>query len=303
MTSPPVHPVLIVNSRSGGGKATRFDLVTQCRARRIEAVLFKHGDDLAAMATAAIANGADALGMAGGDGSQALVAAVAAEHDIPYVCVPAGTRNHFALDLGVDRNDVVGALDAFTEGHERRIDLGRVNGRVFVNNVAMGVYGVVVQSPAYRAHKLRTVIETLPDVLGPDAAPFDLRFAGPDDRIHDTALLVLVSNNRYTIDPRPGPQRRTRGEIDGGVLGVVAVTGPPPGGASEWTTPTFRVDSADAVATGFDGESVVLEPPLVFESIPKALRVRVRERRPYHRAIPLSAQAKGPSALPVDRRG
>lgn len=276
MPARPMHPVLIVNPRSGGGKAVRHDLVKQCRARGIEPVVLGPDDDLTALAVAAVREGTDALGMAGGDGSQALVAAVAADHDISFVCVPAGTRNHFALDLGVDRHDVVGALDAFTEGDERRIDLGRLDGHVFVNNVAMGVYGAVVQSPAYRAHKLRTVIETLPDLLGPDAEPFDLRFVGPDGRAHDTAVLVLVSNNRYAIDPRP--QRGARGGIDGGVLGVVAVTGPPPRGASEWTTPTFRVDSATAVATGIDGESVLVEPPLVFESLPNALRVRVRAR-------------------------
>ena len=89
---------------------------------------------------------------------------------------PPGTRNHFALDLGIDRRDVVGALDAFVEGTERRIDLGRVNGRVFLNNVAMGMYGAIVESPEYREHKIRTVIEMLPDLLGPDAEPFDLRF-------------------------------------------------------------------------------------------------------------------------------
>ena len=147
-------------------------------------------------------------------GHKRAVAAVAAEHDLPYVCVPAGTRNHFALDLGIDRNDVVGALDAFIDGHERRIDLGRVNGRVFVNNVAMGVYGAVVQSPAYRDHKVRTVIDMMPELIGPNAEPFDLRFIGQDGRAHDTAVLVLVSNNPYVIDPRPqtrhegGPRRR-----------------------------------------------------------------------------------------------
>ena len=61
--------------------------------------------------------------MAGGDGSQALVAQVAMEHDVAYVCIPAGTRNHLALDLGLDRDDVVGALDAFRAGTERPIDL------------------------------------------------------------------------------------------------------------------------------------------------------------------------------------
>ena len=134
----PDKPVLIVNPTSGGGTASRYDLVGQCRARGIEPVVFERGDDLSALATAAIEGGADVIGMAGGDGSQAAVAAVAAEHDVPYVCVPAGTRNHFAIDIGVARDDVVGALDAFVDGAERRIDLARVNGRIFVNIASMG---------------------------------------------------------------------------------------------------------------------------------------------------------------------
>ncbi len=163
----PVHPVLFVNPRSGGGKAQRYDLVARCRARGIEPVVMKEGDDLASLAAAAVSSGADVIGMAGGDGSQAIVAAVASRHDIPYVCIPAGTRNHFALDIGVDRDDVIGALDAFHHGSERRIDLAQVNGRVFVNNASIGFYGKVVQSPEYRDAKLRTVIEMLPDLLGP----------------------------------------------------------------------------------------------------------------------------------------
>ena len=300
MTSRPAKSVLIVNPRSGGGKAARFDLVAQCRARGIDPILFEPGDDLTTLATAAVRAGADALGMAGGDGSQAAVAAVAAEHDLPYVCVPAGTRNHFALDLGIDRNDVVGALDAFSDGHERRIDLGRVNGRAFVNNVAMGVYGAVVQSSAYRDHKVRTVIDMMPELIGPDAEPFDLRFIGQDGRAHDTAALVLVANNPYVIDPRP--RHGTRGDLDGGVLGIIAVTGPPPGGLSEWTTPTFRVDSATAVALGIDGESVAMEPPLVFESDPRALRVLVPARRSRRGPAPRPPRpAKGRSATPGDQ--
>lgn len=277
MTSRPAQPALIVNPRSGGGKAARFDLVGHCRARGIEPILFARGDDLSALATAAVHNGADALGMAGGDGSQAAVAAVAAEHDIPYVCVPAGTRNHFAADLGIDRRDVVGALDAFTEGRERRIDLGRVNSRAFVNNVGVGMYGAVVESPAYREHKMRTVVEMLPELIGPRAEPFALRFTGSNGEVHESAALVLVSNNPYVIDPRL--QHGTRGDLAEGVLGVISVTGPPPHGLSEWTTPTFRVDSVTTVALGIDGESVAMEPPLVFEADARALRVRTVPRR------------------------
>ena len=119
--------------------------------------------------------------MAGGDGSQAIVAAVAAELDLPYACVPAGTRNHFALDLGVDRDDVVGALDAFVDGGERRVDLAEVNGRVFVNNVSLGLYAEAVQRPGYREAKIRTILDTVPDMLGRRAAELDLRWRGPAD--------------------------------------------------------------------------------------------------------------------------
>ena len=270
-------PALIINPRSGGGKAARFDLIAQCAKRGIEPIILEPGDDLAALAETAIRNGADAVGMAGGDGSQATVAAVAAEHDVPFVCVPAGTRNHFAFDLGIDRNDVVAALDVFDDGTERRIDLGRVNGRVFVNNVAMGVYGAVVESPAYRDHKMRTVMEMLPQLVGPRAERFDLRFAGRDGTAHDSALLILVSNNPYTFDPRP--QFGTRGTLDHGVLGVITLVGPPPHGLEEWSTPRFRVDSATSVAVGIDGESVAMSPPLLFESDRQALRVRLPARR------------------------
>ena len=166
--------------------------------------MFEPGDDLATLATAAVRDGADALGMAGGDGSQAAVAAVAAEHGL-YVCVPAGARNHFAFDLGIDRNDVVGALDAFV-GVERRIDLGRVNGRVFVNNVAMGVYGAVVQSPAYREHKVRTMIDMLPELVGPGAEPFDLRFTGGNG-VRTTA--PCCARLQQPLHGRPRPQQGT----------------------------------------------------------------------------------------------
>jgi diacylglycerol kinase family enzyme len=277
MTRRPGRPVLIINPRSGGGKAARTGLVEQCLARGIEPVVFDLGDDLSALAAAAVRDGADALGMAGGDGSQAAVAAIAAAHDLPYVCIPAGTRNHFAADLGIDRKDVVGALDAFVDGPERRIDVGRINGRMFVNNVAMGVYGAVVQSPAYRDHKVRTVVDMLPQLVGPGAEPFDLRFRGPDGTVYDRAVLVLISNNPYAVDLRP--QRGTRGALGAGVLGVIALTGPPPRGLSEWTAPTFRVDSSGPVALGIDGETVQMEPPLHFELVPSALRVRTPRRR------------------------
>ncbi len=238
----------------------------------------KEGDDLASLAARRRTSDADAIGMAGGDGSQAIVAAVASRHDIPYVCIPAGTRNHFALDIGVDREDVIGALEAFHHGAERRIDLAQVNGRVFVNNVSIGFYGKVVQSPEYRDAKLRTVIEMLPDLLGPGATPFDLRFNDPGGAAYESAQLVLVSNNRYQLDPL-GAQG-TRGTMDEGTLGVVVVPdGPSLRRWREWINPRFEIDSGATIDVGLDGEAIRLEPPLRFESLPAALRIRTAGRR------------------------
>ena len=283
--------VLIINLKSGGGKAERFDLAAQARRRGIEPVVLQRGDDLLELAESAIARGATVIGMAGGDGSQALVATVAARRDVAHVCVPAGTRNHFALDLGLDRDDVVGALDAFTDGVERRIDLARVNDRVFVNNASLGVYAKVVQSDAYRDAKLETWTDMLPDLLGPDAEPIDLEFTTPDGSRWDDAPLVLVSNNPYQLTSMAGAGTRER--IDTGQLGVVAArvrsaadvsklvalelvgqVGRFPGLMS-WSTPEFEVRSSRPVEVGLDGEALVLDPPLRFASMPAALRVRL----------------------------
>jgi diacylglycerol kinase family enzyme len=293
---PAARPVLLMNPKSGGGKAERFRLADECVARGIEPVVLQPGDDLLQLARDAIARGADVIGMAGGDGSQALVATVAAEHDIPLVCVPAGTRNHFALDLGIDREDVVGALDAFIDGVERSVDLARVNGRVFVNNASLGLYAKIVQSDSYRDAKLKTAADMLPDLLGPEAKPFDLRFEGPDGRGYPTAHLLLVSNNPYELDHIGG--RGTRRRMDLGTLGVVAarLSGPSEvvrfvgleaagqirkfQGWLEWDTPLFRIDSGAPIEVGIDGEAFLLDPPLVFESRPRALRVRIPRHAP-----------------------
>ncbi len=167
----PSHPVLFYNPRSGGGKAERYAVAEAARSRGIEPIELRPGDDLEQLVRDAVSSGADALAMAGGDGSQAIVAMVAAELDLPYACIPSGTRNHFALDLGVDRDDVVGALDAFVSGGERRVDLAEVNGRVFVNNVSLGLYAEAVQRPGYREAKMRTLLDTIPEAVGPGAAP------------------------------------------------------------------------------------------------------------------------------------
>jgi diacylglycerol kinase family enzyme len=270
----PEHAVLFYNPRSGGGKAARFDLPTAARARGLEPIELTAGSDLEQLVRRAVADGADGLAMAGGDGSQAIVAAVAAEHGLPYACVPAGTRNHFALDLGVDREDVVGALDAFVDGGERVVDLADVNGRVFVNNVSLGLYADAVQQDGYREAKLRTLLDLVPEALGPGAGDHRLQWDGPG---HDGAAL-LVSNNRYRLGRAVGSG--TRPHIDDGLLGVTAFGSGPRRLLREWTAPSFEVRGDGPVAAGIDGEATTLDPPLRFRIHPLALRVRIAQAHP-----------------------
>jgi diacylglycerol kinase family enzyme len=283
----PEHPVLIFNPRSGGGKAERFSLAAEARARGIEAIELRPGEDLGAIARDAISRGADALAMAGGDGSQAIVAALAAEHDLAYACVPAGTRNHFALDLGVDRDDVVGALDALVDGRERVVDLAEVNGQVFVNNVSLGVYAEAVQKAGYRDAKLRTLLDTVPDAIGPSGSGLDLQWTGPSGQEHSSGAVILVSNNRYRLGPAVGSG--TRPAIDDGLLGIT-IAGAPTGRGGrgrlpqrpvrEWSAPTFEVRADRPVPAGIDGEAVRLEPPLRFAIRSGVLRVRIAPGHP-----------------------
>jgi diacylglycerol kinase family enzyme len=284
--------VLFMNLKSGGGKAERFHLVDECRRRGIEPVVLERGQDWLAVIEDKAA-GADVVGMAGGDGSQALLGTIAAERGIPMVVVPAGTRNHLALDLGLDREDVVGALDAFGEAVERTMDLADVNGKVFVNNVSLGIYAAIVRSPEYRDAKVDTTLATLPQVLGRGTEPFDLRFTGPDGEEHKGAHLIQVSNNPYGTT---GRGRSGRPRLDTHRLGVISLVLDRPGapaaflaalaknhperfaGYEEWAPETFEVTSDESIELGLDGEAMALDPPIRFSIRPRPVRVRL----PHH---------------------
>ena len=277
----PRRAVLFVNPRSGGGAAARSGVVERAREQGIEVVILSPDQSLAALAKAAVASGADALGMAGGDGSLAVVAAAAAEHDLPFVCIPAGTRNHFALDVGVDRHDLPGALDAFSDGVERQIDMAEVNGRLFLNNVSLGIYGDAVQRSAYRDAKVRTLLQTAQQVLSPGARAPALLIADDAGREHRQPAVVLVSNNPYALDQPVA--RGTRPALDSGKLGILLLDAPadrphPP--ARAWTAAYLKVGAPTTVHAGIDGEAADLSGPLRFVIRPASLRVRVSRRHP-----------------------
>jgi diacylglycerol kinase family enzyme len=285
---PPKRAFLIMNPRSGGGKVARFGLKERAEALGAEVALLEGPGtvDVAALARKAVAGGADLLGVAGGDGTQALVAGIAAEHDLPFLVISAGTRNHFALDLGLDRDDPAACLEALTDGVEQRIDLGVIGGRTFVNNASFGAYAEIVESPAYRDDKRGTTLAVLPDLLsGHRGATLTAR-VGPATITGPQAL--LVSNNPYAGGDIAGLSRRAR--LDTGTLGVVAVTVDSAVRAVEMlggrgvtvlTTAEIVVDAdAPEIPVGIDGETIMMATPVHCAIQPRALRVRVPRDRP-----------------------
>ncbi|MFF7047047.1 diacylglycerol/lipid kinase family protein [Streptomyces griseorubiginosus] len=286
----PRDPWVVMNPRSGGGKVGRFGLVEKARSAGARVVLLDGNQDVVQLARQAVAEGADLLAVAGGDGTQALVAEVAARHDLPFVVIPAGTRNHFALDLGLDRDDPAAALEALTDGVEQPVDLGFAADRVFVNNASFGTYASVVADPAYRDAKLHTTLRTLPGLLTGEDAP-GLRMRAGATLVGGLQAL-LVSNNPYlrAVDAaRPGRRER----LDSGLLGVLGVRvantaqaarlvrGERSGSVLRLRVDEVVVDADTAdIAVGIDGEHVLLPTPVVCRTEPGALRVRVPLHRP-----------------------
>ena len=287
----PQRPFLIMNPRSGGGKVTTFHLKEKAEALGAEVALLEGPGmvDVAALARQAVADGADLLGVAGGDGTQAMVAGIAAEHGLPFLVISAGTRNHFALDLGLDRDDPATCLDALTDGEELDVDLGVIGDRTFVNNASFGAYAEVVRSPAYRDDKRGTTLQMLPGLLnGHQGARLSAQ-AG-QTRI-DGPQALLVSNNPYGLGDIAGLGRRPR--IDTGMLGVIAVLVDSGRQAVELirrghghgltvVTAEQVVVEADVpeIPVGIDGETIMMPAPVRCAIRPRALRVIVPRERP-----------------------
>jgi diacylglycerol kinase family enzyme len=292
----PKHAFLIMNPRSGGGKVGRFSLKEKAQALGAQVAMLEGPQiiDVAALARRAVADGADLLGVAGGDGTQALVAGIAAEHDLPFLCISAGTRNHFAMDLGLDRDDPAACLDALTDGVEQRIDLGRIGDRTFVNNASFGVYAEIVRSPAYRDDKRGTTLEMLPDLLGGGGAGDDAgaRLAAHADAADISApQALLISNNPYDTADIGGLGRRWR--LDTGRLGVVAIKVDNAAqavglvrrgrgrGLTVLSSPEVTVEAErPEIPVGIDGETIMMPTPVRCTILPGALRVVVPRNRP-----------------------
>lgn len=261
---------LIVNPRSGDGSPSVDELVAAAETRGIDCHVLRDGADVEALARASAAR---ALGVAGGDGSLAAVASVALERDLPFVCIPFGTRNHFARDLGLDRDDPLGALAAF-DGIEQRIDVGRVNGRPFLNNVSLGIYADLVHRREH--HRRRGEV-----FAGVRALK---RLSGKHHRLRvevDGAVIqtraLLVANNGYDLSLFNLGERSSLTE---GHLHLYTTRGLLPTAWVERQGTRFVLAlEEDRTVAAIDGEPVELESPVEIECLPQALRVLVPRAR------------------------
>jgi diacylglycerol kinase family enzyme len=255
---------LLVNPRAGDDRPSADELVEAARARGVETHVLTEGEDPHELARRA---DADALGVAGGDGSLAPVATAALERDLPFVCIPFGTFNHFALDAGIDRDDPLGALDAFG-GRERRVDVGRLgDDGVFLNTVSFGLYAALVaeedRARTRLGAALRLVFRGGHVRLRIDGKPVDAR-------------IVVVGNNVYRLHPR---EIGTRDRLDAGVLHLGIARGLLPRSWEERRAARFAIDAdAHVLEAACDGEPVRLETPVELSVDPQALRLLLPER-------------------------
>jgi diacylglycerol kinase family enzyme len=294
---------LILNPAAGSAAAFLRRLTSAARERGIRVRVLEPGEDARLAALAAADDGAQALAVAGGDGSVAAVAAVAVERDLPLGVVPTGTLNHFARDLGLDLARPLRALDAFEVGHERRVDVGRINGRPFLNNVSLGVYAEMLGDPAYRRDKLRVAQTKLQAAFSDPGVRRALRITPPEEATLESVLAVVVSNNPYEFArwDRLGQRQRldtgtlqvsvldagTLDELErllaGTLLGAIEFRP----ALRHWTSERLETGAlGEVVRAGVDGEPITLEAPLRFSVDPGALRVLVPEGSLAGRQVP-----------------
>lgn len=286
-------PYLIINPKSGSGRATKSRLADHAKDLGIATITLKKSDDVEALARQAADQGADVLGVSGGDGSIGAVAKVALERDLPIVVLAGGTRCHFARDLGLDPAQINDGLAGF-RGVERKIDVGDINGRIFLNNASFGLYADIVDSPDYRDNKVAVSRAVLQDILSGKKDGYKLSFSHGNKK-YDQATQVLVGVNRYnTINLL---ELGERDKLDQGVLQITAITKLSDelvkqmmkvfsinfssgidkiDGVDQWDSKNFKVTSPrKKIVAGVDGEREEYASPVTVSIKPGALRVYV----------------------------
>lgn len=285
-------PILIINPKSGNGRAIKAGIDKKAAAAGIKVIITKRGDSIEGLARAEVARGADVLGVSGGDGTLGAVAKIALEHNLPLVALPGGTRCHFARDAGFEPERITDALESFT-GVETAVDVGDINGRIFLNNASFGLYADIVDNPEYREHKVATSRKVLQDILEDNGKAYSLQFRDHENNKHQQAVLILVGVGPYeTLNLLELGHRKS---LSSGKLQISVVTRlddatvkhllgglPFKKNAStkmadnflQWEVSKFSLSSKSAkLVVGVDGEREEYSSPVKISLLPGKLRL------------------------------
>ena len=300
------RPFCILNGHSVRVEEARAQIARAASERgvEVEVVVTKRGDDIGALAARALADGSQLVAAGGGDGTVNAIAGRIAGANAVLGVLPMGTLNHFAKDAGLPLNLEAAAQTLFA-GRVIEVDVGEVNGRVFVNNSGVGFYPHFVrqrEAEERRGHEKRVAFMlALRSVV---RRYFRLRMGlhmKEADALQRVTPFLFVGNNRYRV---AGPEIGTRSRLDSGRLWVCtapslkrrnfarvalrALVGREPDEElNVFESEELWVDPATPRAyVSFDGEAAVMEGPLHFRIRPRALRLVAPERPVVDRRFP-----------------
>ena len=187
---------------------------------RAHVIVTRKGDDISSLATRALSENRHLVVAGGGDGTVSAVAGVLAGTDAAIGVLPMGTLNHFAKDVGIPRHLEAAVRNMFI-GQVTNVDVGEVNGRVFVNNSGIGFYPHFVrqrEEQEQHGHVKRVAfVLALRSMI---RRYFRLRIKVRMDQaeaLEHVTPFLFVGNNRYQT---AGLEIGTRSTLDGGQLWV-----------------------------------------------------------------------------------
>jgi YegS/Rv2252/BmrU family lipid kinase len=290
--------VSVLLNRGGGalaadpGLANRVEEALTAAGLDVEVELLSGGDY--AVRCRAIAERGDPLVIAGGgDGTISAAASALVGTETKLGLIPLGTLNHFARDLGIPA-DLGEAASLIAEGKDRRVDVGEVNERLFINNSAIGLYPLMVidrdlqRKRLGRSKRLAMIVASLRTLMRFNHHRLTLTINEEQTGRIDTPLL-FVGNNDYRIDIGAAGRRES---LDDGQLCVMVMRKKTRRGFLAASLRAFfgrgrdddmvRLEGVERLrvavgrhhlAVSLDGEVVSIEPPLDYRIRRKALRV------------------------------
>jgi diacylglycerol kinase family enzyme len=285
---------VIINKGSGSvSEETESQLRTVFGGPDVDAYVqfVDGGREFHRAAAEAAAGESEVIVAGGGDGTISTAAAEAFRMDKTLGVLPLGTLNNFSKDLGIPQ-DLAGAVDVVLNGSTRLIDLGEVNGRVFINNSSIGLYPRMVlrRKKQQRLGRGKWLAAFWASLRMFKLSPF-LKVAihiGGRQFLRKTPF-VFVGNNEYDMDIYNIGRRKAldRAELGvyflhrGGRIGVIALLiRTVLGTLEQWRD--FEIVMTDSITirtrrrrlhVAFDGEVEVMRSPLVYKTLPAALKV------------------------------